>query len=77
MREGEAKDLDDKYPLIGTVLRKIQEGGSIKEGDPLWPTYLIVRQRGLVQRTGPDKRTIVPSARAGKFAELVSRLRKK
>ena len=69
MKSGEVDDLNARYPFLSEVLRIIQGGGTIGQDSPYWDTYLIARQRGLVERVGENKRTIAESDRGREFRE--------
>lgn len=67
MHQNEIEYLKQHYPLIGEVLRSLIEGEKITADSPLWDTYLMARQRGLVQREGDDKLLIKPSTRGDEY----------
>ena len=67
MHLSEASDLADMFPLIDVVLRKLEAGERIGLDDPLYETYLAVRQRGLVHRVGEQGERVVPSPRADEY----------
>jgi hypothetical protein len=71
MKEKEAIDLNQKYPFLRTVLNIIDSGEIITLDNPLWDTYLIARQRGLVHRTGSDGMTIQTSSRAAELRSFL------
>jgi len=67
MKFKEAHYLKATYPFLSIVLQMISRGVIIKESDPFWPTYLIARQRGLVERMGPSKEIIGISNRGKEY----------
>lgn len=69
MKQGEITDLKQNYPFFRTVLNLISKGIIIKREDPLWPTYLLARQRGLVKREGKNFDIITVSPRGNEFIE--------
>jgi len=71
MHEEEATDLNQQYPFLRTVLGMVGSGETITQDNPLYDTYLIARQRGLVHRTGPAGQTIETSPRADEFRSLL------
>lgn len=73
MKIKEVTDLTGVYPLLSTVLRIISQGKIIREEDPMWPTYLIARQRGLVQRIGDRKEIIDVSPRGVDFLDMAKK----
>lgn len=56
MKRGEIEDISLMHPFMGVVLGMIDQGESITQGSPFYDTYLMARQRGFVERTGPDKK---------------------
>lgn len=70
MHNREADDLNSMYPLMGHVIRMVENGESITPDSPYYQTYLAARQRGLVHRTGKDGKKIEPSPRAKTFFSL-------
>jgi hypothetical protein len=72
MHRKEASDLQSQYPLIGHVLRIIKAGGMVDPTDPLYSTYLIIRQRGLVCRN-PDSGQVQVSEKGRNYSSLLKK----
>lgn len=70
MKPIEVTDLTTAYPMLCTALRMISGGKIINKDDPMWPTYLLIRQRGLVERTGDKGKIINVSHRGLEFLEM-------
>lgn len=70
MHPSEASDLSESYPFLDEILRMVESGEVIELGHPLYETYLLARQRGLVQRIGKEGEKVVPSPRAEEYREL-------
>jgi hypothetical protein len=70
MQDGEVKAINDSHPFMSTVLRMIGNNQRIEMDNPLFPTYMVARQRGFVERTGETKEQIVVSARGKLFLEI-------
>ena len=69
MKEGEISEINNRYPFMKSLLRRILQGDKVQQGDPFYDTYLMARQRGFVKRTGEDMKTIVVSERGEEFLD--------
>jgi len=73
MHSKEVNDLNNMYPLMGHVIRMIENGENITSDSPFYQTYLAARQRGLVYRIGEDGKKISSSPRAKDFFSLLKK----
>jgi hypothetical protein len=75
MHSKEVNDLNNMYPLMGHVIRMIENGENITPDSPFYQTYLAACQLGLVYRTGEDGKKISSSPRANDFFSLLKKRR--
>lgn len=67
MRNQEVEDIENTHRFMSVVLEMVKRGAKIHRDGPFYQTYLLARQRGFVERTGPLKMTIVVSERGEDF----------